>query len=192
MSDRDQPPTPDWWNPAPQGPPPTEDETFAPLDGGPPPPTQPVAPPPPPPAPPYPAPPGYPPPTGYPAPTGYPPPPPPAYGYPPQYGPPAYAPYVPYGYAAPAPKTNGMGVASMVCGIVSILGGFACLVPAVASIPGLILGILGLRRINASNGAESGRGIAIAGIATSAVGVVVLVLLAIFFGFAFSAPTSEF
>ncbi|MGH9116318.1 MAG: DUF4190 domain-containing protein [Acidimicrobiales bacterium] len=192
MSDPEQPGAPDWWSTTRPGPPPTDDDTFAPLDGAsPPPPTQPVAPSPHPPYPPT----GHPPPTGYPPPpTGYPPPPPPPpYGYPPQYQPPTYAPYVPYGYGAPpAAKTNGMAVGSLICGIVSIPGGLLCLVPAVAAIPGLVLGIAGLRRINGSGGTEQGRGVAIAGIATSAVGIVVLVLLAILFGFALSSPTSEF
>jgi hypothetical protein len=102
----------------------------------------------------------------------------PQQGYPPPYAPPYVQPYQP-GYP-PAPKNNGLAVASFVCGLVSLASWLTCLVGAVASIPGLVLGIIGLQRINASRGMERGRGLAIAGIATSAVSMVVTVLLVLF------------
>jgi hypothetical protein len=109
---------------------------------------------------------------------------------PPPYTQPYAQPYVqPYGYAPP-PTTNSQAVASLVCGIFSVVGGFACFAGAFASIPGLILGIIGLQRINRSNGREKGRGMAVAGIVTSAVGVLVLVALIILFGFALSDPAN--
>jgi hypothetical protein len=94
--------------------------------------------------------------------------PPPPYSYPPP-----YQPYQPY---APAPTTNGLAVASLVCGIVSMVGGLACLIGAAAAIPGLIMGLMALSRIGRSGGQEKGKGMAIAGIVTSGVGIVVLFL----------------
>jgi uncharacterized membrane protein len=92
----------------------------------------------------------------------------------------------PYGYGpgyAP-PSNNPMAVASLVCGIVSLVGGLICFFGALAAVPGLVLGIVGLNRINRSNGMEKGKGLAIAGIVTSAVGLVVLGLLFLVYGLA--------
>ena len=124
---------------------------------------QPVSPPPegaaPPPGYPYgPPPPGYPPP-------GYPPP-----GYPAAYGPPYGAPYV-----GPT-KTNGFAIASLVLGIVWIYW--------IGSILALIFGYIAKRQIDRSGGRESGRGMAIAGIVLGWIGVGVLILLIVLFGFA--------
>jgi len=77
---------------------------------------------------------------------------------------------------APAPaatqKTSGMAITSLVLGI---LGFFTC---GITSPIGLILGCLGLRKINRSNAALGGKGIAIAGISISGVTLVMLPLLA--------------
>jgi putative effector of murein hydrolase len=52
------------------------------------------------------------------------------------------------------------------------------------------LGIVAIRQIDRSGGAESGKGMAIAGIVTGALGVVLLIGLIALFGFAISqAPT---
>lgn len=124
-----------------------------------------------PPPPPYGAAPGYPPP-GYGAP-GYVPPgyPPSGYGVPgyptpgygaPGYGTPGYAAqgYPPYGaYGAPAPKTNGLAIASLVASVISLCG--------LGSIAGIVLGVVALNQIKVSG--ESGRGLAIAGIVVGAV-----------------------
>lgn len=111
-------------------------------------------------------PPGYPP--NYaagPYPGSYPPPPPP--GYPP-------APPQPYaGYGAPMPTApkNGMGIAALVVGLLSlpavftVFGGFALGVVAV------ILGFLGYRRARA--GEATNGGVAIGGIVLGVLGIVV-------------------
>ncbi len=63
------------------------------------------------------------------------------------------------------PKTSGMAIASLVCGILGI-----CLVlPAPV---GLLLGIMAIRQINGSSGAIGGKGLAIGGLATSGVGMI--------------------
>ncbi|MFO7899880.1 MAG: DUF4190 domain-containing protein [Planctomycetota bacterium] len=57
----------------------------------------------------------------------------------------------------PEQKTSGLAVAALVLGIASVL---TC---GVASIPGLIVGIIALVKINNSQGRLSGQGMAIAG-----------------------------
>jgi Domain of unknown function (DUF4190) len=108
--------------------------------------------------------------------------------YPPAYPPPYGQPYIqPYGPGYAAPTTNGMAVASLVCGIVGLVGWLGCFFGAVASIPGLVLGIVGLQQVNRSNGMQKGRGLAIAGIVTSALAIVVTVAILILFGIGLSA-----
>ena len=71
--------------------------------------------------------------------------------------------------AAPAKaKTSGLAIASLVLGIAG-----PCTV-GLGSIIGLILGIVGLVKIGKSAGAKGGRGLAIAGIVISAIGLLVL------------------
>ncbi len=62
----------------------------------------------------------------------------------------------------PAPPGNGMATASLVLGVLSLCGG-------IASIPGLICGIVGLGRANRRGG--SGFGMAIAGMVLSGIGL---------------------
>ncbi|MFG1611668.1 DUF4190 domain-containing protein [Nonomuraea wenchangensis] len=95
-----------------------------------------------------------------------------AYGQMPPSG--AYG-YNPYG-AAPPPQrpTNGMAVASLVLGIVGMI---SC---GLTSIVGVILGHIALARIKRSG--EEGQGMAVAGLVTSYVMVVINVLLLIWFG----------
>lgn len=90
------------------------------------------------------------------------------YGQPPygQYGqqvPPAYG-YGGYGNPLQAPKNNGLAIAGMICGIVGVTVGL-CLW-GTPGIIGLVLSIIGLRQINASQGQQTGKGMAIAGIVT--------------------------
>jgi prepilin-type processing-associated H-X9-DG protein len=78
---------------------------------------------------------------------------------------------------APAPlaapsKTSGMAITSLVLGI---LGAFSC---GILALPGLILGIISLVRINKSQGKMGGQGIALAGTIVSAVFVVLMPLMA--------------
>lgn len=73
--------------------------------------------------------------------------------------------------AAPSgKKTSGFAIASLILGVL----GFCT---TITSIPGLILGIVGLQRIKRSGGTLTGQGMAIAGIVTSAL-VVALVMIA--------------
>ncbi|MCB1077841.1 MAG: DUF4190 domain-containing protein, partial [Verrucomicrobiae bacterium] len=63
-------------------------------------------------------------------------------------------------------KTSPQAVWSLILGILSI----TCLW-IFGSIPAIILGILGLKKVDQSQGALKGRGLAIAGIITGGVGV---------------------
>jgi hypothetical protein len=116
-------------------------------------------------------------------------PPPPPYpgqwGAPSPYGP---APYhggygTPYSGWAPPARTNGMAIASMVCGILWLYW--------LGSILALVFGYVAKSQIDRSHGTQSGRGMAIAGIVLGWVGVgflVLFILLAIL-GSATSDPS---
>jgi hypothetical protein len=85
----------------------------------------------------------------------------------------------PYAYGAQPPKqgTNGMAVASLVCSVL----GLCCWVTAVA---GIVLGHIALSQLNQPDNHESGRGLAIAGLAVG-YGVVALGVLWVVFVIAF-------
>lgn len=68
------------------------------------------------------------------------------------------------------PKTSGMAIASLVLGVC----GFFCSI--FTSIPGLILGFIGLNKINKSDGQVTGKGLAIAGICLSVASTVATVV----------------
>lgn len=115
------------------------------------------------------------------------PPQPPSGNYPQQpVGPPGG--YPPYGYGPQQPyyvqQSNGIAVAAGVVGIISLVGAFIPFVDFV-SIPGaivaLILGIIGLGRANRMGGTS--RGMAITGIVT---GAIALVLVIVFVAFVFT------
>ncbi len=67
------------------------------------------------------------------------------------------------------PRTNGLAVASMVCGIVGIC-------TCVLSILAVIFGHVALSQIKKSGGVQKGRGMAIAGLATGYSGLALVVL----------------
>lgn len=119
------------------------------------------------------------------------PPPPPGYGPPPggwggyggpsgygEGGPPPPPGQPVWGYQGP-PQTSTMAILSMVAGIVSIVGSCLCCGVGVAGIAAIVLGILGQREIRQSNGAKSGSGMAIAGIVTGVIGLLLTIGLAV-------------
>jgi glycerol-3-phosphate acyltransferase PlsY len=74
---------------------------------------------------------------------------------------------------APASNTNGMAVASLVLGIVSLLTSwlwFMGLVP----ILGIVFGVLGMKK-------EEGKGMAIAGLIISIIAIVIMLIFFVFF-----------
>jgi prepilin-type processing-associated H-X9-DG protein len=68
----------------------------------------------------------------------------------------------------PAPKTSGLAIASLVCGIIG-----PCTL-GLASLIGIILGIVGLVKIGNAGGAVRGKGLAIAGIVLGGLGIFIL------------------
>ena len=89
---------------------------------------------------------------------------------PPAYPPAGYPPPYAYPYRPPQ-QTNGFAVASLVLGIIWIYW--------VGSILALIFGYIAKRQIDASEGRQTGRGLAIAGIVLGWVGVGVLAIIAV-------------
>ncbi|MCX5671893.1 MAG: DUF4190 domain-containing protein [Planctomycetota bacterium] len=73
----------------------------------------------------------------------------------------------------PQAKTSGSAVASLIFGILT----FCTL--GLTAIPGLILGFVGLRSVRRGGGAVKGRGLAIAGIVTSAVGLCLWIIVCV-------------
>jgi hypothetical protein len=90
---------------------------------------------------------------------------------------PGYPPYAAYPVMAP-PRTNGLAVASLVLGILSLCYG-------ITSPLALIFGYRGKRQIDQSGGTQGGRGMAIAGIVLGWIGAVFLVLLIVLIAVAF-------
>lgn len=74
--------------------------------------------------------------------------------------------YPPQGVPMAGAKTNGMAIASLITGILSIV---AC---PIFGIAGLITGYSAKKAIRESNGAETGEGLATGGIITSYIGIV--------------------
>jgi len=84
---------------------------------------------------------------------------------PPPPPPPAPTPY------GPAARTNGFAVAALVLGVL-----FCLIITAVLAV---IFGNVALGRIEASNGTEKGRGLAIAGIVLGWIGIALLAIAAL-------------
>ena len=82
----------------------------------------------------------------------------------------------PAGYPPPpfVPRQNGLAVASLVLGILSLTA-----MPCITAIPGVILGHVALRQIRASRGTEMGETLAIGGLVCGyiSIGMAVLALL---------------
>ena len=111
---------------------------------------------------------------------------PPQPGYPPPQGAPyGYYPQQPYAVAQPG---NGLGVAGGVCGIVAVV---LCWIPFVDYLSivlgalAIIFGALGIRHSNAHGG--GGKGMAITGLVT---GIVALVISILFLAVIYTAVTS--
>ncbi len=161
---RDAPPMSDPWSNPPEG----GEQPPPPPGGG--------APPPPPPTPGWSAPPPPPPST----PSWSAPPPPPGYGGGSGYGPtPAYS-GVPAGAGQ---KTNTLAITSLVTGIIAVL---TCSCFGVLGIAAVVTGVLGRNQIKESNGLEQGDGMALAGLITGAVSLVLGLAWLIFRVAAFS------
>lgn len=76
-------------------------------------------------------------------------------------------------YLIPPPVTSGLAIASMVCGIISLP---LCWIWAVAGIPAVICGHMALKAIKNSETPVEGRGMAIAGLVTGYLAILIQIL----------------
>lgn len=119
--------------------------------------------------PPYPGPAGYPPPSYPPGvyPGSYPPPPESGYA---SYPPAPPAPYSGYGAPMPAAPRNGLGIAALIAGILSLPAAFTIFGGFILALVAIVLGIVGHRR--ARSGESTNGGMAIAGVVLGVLGIV--------------------
>lgn len=108
------------------------------------------------------------------------PPQPPAYGSMPPMPPVAPPGY--YGGYAPVAPSDGLGVASMVVGILGLLGLCAYGFGGILSIAALVMGRISVKKIDASQGQLGGRGFAQAGFIMGIIGTVLFVLAILVIG----------
>jgi len=111
----------------------------------------------------------------------------------PQYQPPVPGGYQVYqgGYGGPSglPSVQGYAVASLVLGIVGLVGCLCWIVGVVFAIAGLPFGIIALRRINRGEADPAPKGLAIAGIACSTIALVLGVVMLVLFVASSSSTT---
>lgn len=79
-------------------------------------------------------------------------------------------------HAASAGSNNGMAVASMVLGIISLPSMCCCVIGLPTAITGLVLGIVALNQIKTGSYAKGSHGMALAGIWCSAISMVLTAL----------------
>ena len=103
-------------------------------------------------------------------------------GYPPYPAPPVM-PVMPQAMWAPPPQNDGKAIASLVLGILSLVGCFG----ALAGIPAIILGFMSRRDIARSGGTMGGDGLALGGIITGILSTLLSVGLIIFYVAIFAA-----
>jgi hypothetical protein len=117
----------------------------------------------------------------------------PAYPQPPQYPPTGYSvPPMGPGPMAGTGQSNTLGLLSMIFGIVSIPLLFCCYLGVPLGIAAIVLGILGMGKAN--RGEASNKGMSIAGLATGAATIAILVVLIILYvaiGFS-SLPSTKY
>ena len=82
--------------------------------------------------------------------------------------------------SATASNTNSMALTGMILGICSLTIGLFCCGPLMA-IAGIVFSSIGLSQIGKNPG-QQGKGMAIAGLITSILGLIVGVIIAVFFG----------
>lgn len=110
-----------------------------------------------------------------------------------QYGSPYGSSYgAPYGspYGAPStPRTNGKATASLVTGIAALVLSWCCGL-GLAGIVAIVLGVKARNEIRASGGTQEGDGLALGGIITGVVAVVLGVLILVLIGLAVMAGST--
>lgn len=97
-----------------------------------------------------------------------------------QPAPPAYGAPQPAYYAPVGPKNDGMSIAGLVCGISGLVTLFACGIGFIPAVLGVVFGIIGMKKVDASGGALKGRGMALAGAICGAVAIGLFLIWMIF------------
>ena len=98
----------------------------------------------------------------------------------------------PYSYYPPRPPLKqGLAIASMIVGIVGIVGNAFCFIGTIAAPAGLVLGIVSMVKIRRYPEEYSGKGFAIAGLVTSSIGIVISLALVAFMIFAFMSGARQ-
>lgn len=99
----------------------------------------------------------------------------------------------PYGVpGAMTPQTDGRATASLICGVLSLPLIFFCSALAVPlPIVAVVLGVLARRDIANSGGLRTGSGMALAGIITGAIALVLMVIVLVFLGFGVAADLAD-
>lgn len=104
----------------------------------------------------------------------------PVYRPPPGYGSPA--PGVPPPEYAAGAQTETMAVVSLVTGLLSLPGHFCCYLGWPLGMVSIVLGILSYSKINKEPGRWSGKGLALGGIISSAIGFLAFIGLLVLYG----------
>jgi len=79
------------------------------------------------------------------------------------------------------PKNNTMAVAGFVMGVLSVLIGWLCCLAFLLSPLGIIFSVIGITQIKRKPAEQTGKRLAVAGIALSVLGIIVSVLLFVLF-----------
>lgn len=80
-----------------------------------------------------------------------------------------------------AHQTPGLAIASLVCGLVGLLGAFACWLPGLVGIGGVVCGHMALKKIKSNETQYIGKGLAIGGLVTGYLAILVLIVSILFF-----------
>ncbi|MCX6509539.1 MAG: DUF4190 domain-containing protein [Actinobacteria bacterium] len=99
--------------------------------------------------------------------------------------PPAYYPQ------ATGPKNDGMSIAGLVCGISGLATLVLCGIGLIPAILGVVFGIIGMKKVDASGGALKGRGMALAGAICGAVAIGLFVLYIVIVILNYWSPNSN-
>lgn len=80
-----------------------------------------------------------------------------------------------------SPRTNSMAVTGLIFGSISLVIGWFCCGPLFSTL-GIVFSCIGISQINKSQGMQTGKGMAVAGLVTSILGLFVYVAIIIMFG----------
>jgi hypothetical protein len=78
-------------------------------------------------------------------------------------------------------RTNGLAVAGFIIGLLALVFGWSCCAPLFATL-GIVLSCVGISQINKNPTEQTGKGLAVAGLVLSILGIVLYLVIAIFFG----------